>query len=170
MGYYLEALIGQYAVLVPHREDYAQAQLVRLEQGLALFPLTNRLYDEIQTRSGKLVPDHFPGFARLSVAVAEWVRQISRQGAIGYIEANFFDGVGTQSAIIWEAGQVLFGPVRTEVKWEKDNFIAPSLQDWAINQTLRRLGADASAGQDEFDAVGLSRYRYTADWLDEEDE
>ncbi|WP_327307066.1 hypothetical protein OG730_29420 [Streptomyces sp. NBC_01298] len=34
-----------------------------------------------------------------------------------------------------------------------------------ISQALRRLGARRSLGEDEFDAVGLSRHRDTSDWM-----
>jgi hypothetical protein len=37
----------------------------------------------------------------------------------------------------------------------------------AINAGLRALGVRAEAGQDEYENVGLTRHRFTEDWLTE---
>lgn len=37
---------------------------------------------------------------------------------------------------------------------------------WPFNRALRELGATRAAAFDEFDAIGLGEYRFTADWLE----
>ena len=59
--------------------------------------------------------------------------------------------MGRQIAIIFKNGMITFGPAKNE--------IGP------INEGLRLLGVGRTASDDEFDSIGLGRYRYTNDWL-----
>lgn len=66
-------------------------------------------------------------------------------GLVAYVEAEYFGGVGEQSAVLWRDG------VREELG--------------SINEALRALGVRGIAGRDEFDTVDLGRHRSTQDWL-----
>lgn len=79
----------------------------------------------------------------------------STTGPLAYVEADYFGGVGTQFAVVWRAGAIVFGPA---VQPER----APGS---LISQALRLLGASSGGHVDEFDAVGLGRYRDVDDWL-----
>ncbi len=68
-----------------------------------------------------------------------------------YFETEYFGGMGRQVAIVFKDGAIAFGPAKNE--------IGP------INEGLRLLGAKRKASNDEFDSIGLGRYRYTNDWL-----
>jgi len=75
---------------------------------------------------------------------------LSAQGPVAYIEAEFFDGSGTQAhALISGAGA--------------DALVAAS--DDAINQALRWLGVQPLDNKDQFDTVGLSKHRETDLWI-----
>jgi hypothetical protein len=83
----------------------------------------------------------------------------STAGPIGYVEADYFGGVGTQRAALWADGRLTLGPLSVEVR-----------QDWPaegspISQVLARLGVDRTGHYDEFDAAGLAEHRHTEDWL-----
>jgi hypothetical protein len=78
---------------------------------------------------------------------------MSAVAPVAYIEAEFFGGTGGQSAVAWSGGSRVLGPLHAQE---------------AINETLRFLGVRADGARDEFDAVGLGRYRDTADWILEE--
>lgn len=91
-------------------------------------------------------------FSMLTETLIAWAKHISRLTPIAYIEAEYFGGVGGQSAIVWDKAETKFGPVSAE--------IGP------INQALRFLGAEALSANDEFEAVGLNRGRDSEDWIE----
>jgi hypothetical protein len=67
--------------------------------------------------------------------------------------------VGEQRAAVWDDGALALGPLGIG---EDQGFpVAGS----PISQALRRLGAVARAGGDEFSAVGLDRHRHSARWV-----
>ena len=122
---------------------------VNLEQDAVLFPLSDDLMDEIFPPS----QDHGPKeFTYLSPPVMEFLRSLSVHGPIAYFETEYHGGSGGQSAVVFQGGQVAFGPKRGE--------IGP------INEALQFLGIKGFAQPDEFQAVGLWRHRFTDDWLE----
>ncbi|WP_203924102.1 hypothetical protein [Rugosimonospora africana] len=92
------------------------------------------------------------GFDRI---LADW----SSAGPIGYVEADYFGGVGSQRAVLWLHGQLLLGPLSLE---EGRRFPPDGSP---ISQILTRMGIDRTGHHDEFDAAGLSAQRQTRDWL-----
>ncbi|GLY53433.1 hypothetical protein [Lentzea sp. NBRC 102530] len=106
---------------------------VPLAQGLELLPL----------------PDG-PGEAR----PAEW----STRGPVALVDAEYFGGVGTQRAEVWDQGHLVLGPL---VRGHGD----PPPDVSPISLALRRLGAVRGEHLDEFDAVGLGRHRDTSRWV-----
>ena len=144
MGYCLQALIAKRETLEEHASVFQRARVVTLMQNIAMIPLTDDLYDEIG------MGGEADGFYKLSPGVESWAQRFSASGLVGYIEAEFFGGVGDQGAIAWSRGSRVFGPVKA--------------QD-AINQCLRLLGVHTRDAHDEFDAVGLGQHRDTNDWI-----
>ncbi len=67
------------------------------------------------------------------------------------IDTDYFGGVGEQRAVLYKNGQALFASQ------------APD----AINQVLRRWGVKAENGKDEFDTLGLGKYRFFSDLFDQ---
>jgi len=63
-------------------------------------------------------------------------------------------------------GRLLYGPsgiCDSEADLDPGYHLIPRC-DSAINAGLRILGVRASPGQDEYQAIGLTRHRYTEDW------
>jgi len=158
VGYVLQGVIGSAASVQPVR-GLANAVVVGLGQGLCLVPMTESLFDEVAR--GHAIDSRFalcgrfpPGFDSL---LAGW----SRRGPVAYVEADFWGGTGTQFAAVWDAGDLVLGPI-------VDGLDAPpaAVRRSAISQALRRLGADAHGYIDEFAAVGLGRNRHVEDWLE----
>lgn len=143
MGYYLQALIGPKKALGAPEAEFRNARLFPLVQGMALIPLTDDLHDEVG-KGGEV-----DQFMKLSSAVEQWAQRISFISPLAYVEAEFFGGVGGQSAIVWSRGARVIGPIH-------------SLH--AINPALRLLGVKVGKAHDEFDAVGLGRHRHTNKW------
>jgi hypothetical protein len=78
---------------------------------------------------------------------------------VAYIEADYFGGVGTQTAQVWDGGKMALGPLHLAEGEPSPTTGTP------ISQALRRLGATKGNHVDEFAAVGLGRHRDTDDWL-----
>jgi hypothetical protein len=144
MSYYLQALIGSKEVLDALASEFQHASVIPLAQGMALIPLTDQLHCEI----GK--GDTAEGFEKLSPAVSKWAQRISSAAPVTYVEAEFFGGVGGQTAVVWSQGAKVTGPIHSEN---------------AINQALRMLGVQMGNAHGEFDAMGLGRHRHTDDWI-----
>lgn len=113
-----------------------------------MVPLTDSLFDEI-TASTPEETHLVQGLERLSTSLAELLREVSDDISVAYVEAEYWGGVGSQSAVMWDKGEVVFQVLNS--------------QD-AINQVLRMLGIEAKDAVDEFDSVNLGRYRFTNDW------
>jgi hypothetical protein len=144
MGYFIQALIGKADTFHKHASEYAHARLIPLTQEWALIPITDELHDEIGS------DDSFDNFEKLTPALEQWAQRISSFAAVAYVEAEFFGGDGSQSAVVWANSTRVIGPLHS-----KD----------AINKTLRYFGVAIGAAHDEFDAVGLGKRRDTHDWL-----
>ncbi len=78
--------------------------------------------------------------------------RMSRSAVVAYVETDYFGGAGTQAAAVWRDGVLAWGPEKA----------SPG----PINGALRLLGARAREGTDEFESVGLHRFRSNEDWLD----
>ena len=61
----------------------------------------------------------------------------------------------------WRDGQVCLGPVTTQ-GWVQE---PSNSAQWPFSRALRELGVARGDAFDEFDAVGLGKYRNTEDWL-----
>src|SRR5262249_32403914 len=133
-----------------------------LRHGLWLLPLTSAFYAELRDQHPAEQPPPVEQLGEVSVAsdLAELTRRLSQQEPeqepVAYVEAHFFGGAGGQSAIVWQQGQVRLALSQEGIG--------------AINQALRYLGVRASSPGvfDEFDMVGLGRWRSTERWQQEE--
>ncbi len=144
MGYSLNALIAPRPILDTRVSDIAAARVAILPQGMSMIPVTDSLYDAVGA-GGEMEP-----FAKLSPGIEQWALSLSETGPVAYVEAEFFGGVGRQSAIVWRNRSRVFGPLDSTD---------------AIDQALRWLGVSARAPSDEFDALGLGAHRETEAWL-----
>lgn len=146
MSHALEALVGQTHAVAEFASRWVRARVVGLPQNFALVPLSVALREDIEELVGTDKQGRFLAFAALSDAVAEAVAEASSAGALAHIETEYFGGVGEQRAVVWEQGRVTLGPLEDE---------------HAVNAALRRLGVWTDGTADEFDTLGLSRFRDT---------
>lgn len=155
MGYDLQAVIAGREVLRAASRDLPAARLASLGQGLSLMPMTDALFNSVAAGSdaGAL------GFWRLPGGFEETLADWSTAGPVAYVEAEYFGGVGEQQAAVWDGGTIVLGPLHVQ---EGEPFPPAGS---AISQALRRLGVVASAGEDEFSAVGLDRHRHGEGWI-----
>ena len=119
---------------------------VELTESLSLLPLTDAILEQIN--NGDLNPSVEP-FTALTKRLTQILEHLSEAGTIAYIEAEYFGGAGAQGSVVWFNRLVTFREFG---------------ESEAINRALRILGIIAISGKDEFDTVGLGRYRKTEDW------
>ncbi|MFI9548730.1 hypothetical protein ACIHAR_33235 [Streptomyces sp. NPDC052016] len=83
----------------------------------------------------------------------------SAAGPVAFVEAEYFGGVGEQRTAVWAGGALVLGPLAVGEGERLPVGGSP------ISQALRRLGAVARDGGDEFSAVGLGRHRRSGRWI-----
>lgn len=147
-------VIGAY---IARRPTFRQAglrcpiALVDLPQKLAIQPLTLELWSWIH---GSEDPERlrYAGvrLSRWSDADDPYLKRLSRDSTVAYIETDYHGGDGEQSAVVARDGDIVYGPRR-----------APH---GPINAALRYLGVRLKGKDlDEFDTLGLRRFRDNGD-------
>ena len=162
MSYQLSAVVADVELLREQTAELDHAVLAALRQDFALLPVTPQLVEEL---TGAL-PDFATGEPNaeqpfqlvLWPVLADLLAGWSRQGPVGYLEAEFAGGLGHQSAVVWLGGEVNWGPCF-------DDRLDRSRAEWPINAALTRLGAEPGAWIDPFAELGLHLERDTAGWL-----
>lgn len=154
MAHSIQAIIGRHKTLERFEKKWDNVKVVPFPQNISLIPLTYVLRNEINNEikiSNKAFSDYF-GFA--SEILIDILREESKNGQIGYIETDYFGGVGTQSAILFMNRETI-GPFKTESS-DKN-------KPYAINKVLSMLGVKKQEAHDEFDAVGFVHIRSNDD-------
>lgn len=159
MGHCLRAIIGPRSTVLAFAGRWSRADLVPLPQDFAFVPLSPALHEDIVELTAVEGPSNFSEFLELSIAAVQAIAQDSQHGPLGYIETDYFGGIGSQSAAIWERGQLTFGPLKQTVNWSGDEYVRTPTGQGPINQALARMGAWPRRGMDLFDTLGLGKYR-----------
>lgn len=160
MSHTLRAVIGPIPPVTEFAGRWVQAHLVPLPQRFGLVPITAALFDHIQERAMLDEPAPFAGFSHLSAALVQAIVEATRSGPLAYIETDYFGGIGRQSAIAWHKGQLALGPLTSATSAASNIYQVPLCEE-AINQALRYLGVWRQNGHDEFDMLGLGKFRNT---------
>ncbi|GAB3701234.1 hypothetical protein [Nocardiopsis oceani] len=157
MGYRLDAVVAEAPLLRCAIRGLARARPVALHQDLGLLPVTCDLVDQ----DDDIVVDDPPGFLLLTDWLVERIAACSARGPLAYLEADFFGGVGSQQAVVWERGEIVLGPLHLPVGASAPASGSP------LSQALRYLGVATGPGDhDEFDASGLGTHRSSEKWVE----
>jgi hypothetical protein len=149
MGHKITALIGSRRALSRLIEQFGPPATTELIEGLVIMPLGNLRLDLLKEAPA---PIH-DGFAYLSSEVeAGIVAGVGTEPAL-YIETEYFGGTGAQGAALFADGKLMW---RRTISTEDTGTIVAKTP---ISQGLAALGVRSAGGQDEFDTVGLSRFR-----------
>lgn len=149
MGHSITAVIGAPAVVARVVDAAGCPAPTDLKFGLQIAPLGHQQIDQLtQLQPG----ERFDGFIYLSAGLQNALIDAIVQGTLVYLETDYFGGTGSQAAAVLSAGSVVMRasmPVGREPARRKD----------PINTALRALGIEAATGEDEFDTIGLRRFR-----------
>lgn len=142
MSYTLQAIIAN-----PDQVAIAGSCSVELPQDYILIPFSDAFREIYQIPFLPLTDEDLVG---LPDELNSLCARLSETGELAYVEAEYFGGTGEQSSAVWKGGECV-GLFAFE----------PS----AINLALQLIGVNRDGMVDEFDALGLGRYRDTERWL-----
>lgn len=146
MGHCVTAIIAGPPVIELMKDERSLIAADLLD-GLRLIPLED---DDMQLLATDFIQP-IEGFNYLTQNLMGVCAKYSLNGPLVYLETEYFGGMGNQAAAAFANGE-LVPP-------------SPVSGQGAINKALRSVGVISTiAGVDEFDFVGLSRYRHTSDW------
>lgn len=144
MGHCVRAIIGAHKVVQRIENDW-YAKEINLPQGYGMIFLTDALLDNIaelfESANESSTPDAVTNFL---------LQEYSFHTKLAYIETDYFGGIGTQSGILYENGNIS---------------IPPCSGEGAINSLLRELGVWCEVNKDEFDSLNLGIYRRMDKWI-----
>ena len=148
MGHCVTGIISSSSAVSSILRSSPALVAVPLVDGLSLIPLDDDALDSAAADYSQTAA----GFTYLSPSLAAFLADHSQHAALVYFETEYSGGDGTQAAAAYRNGRAL-SPT-------------PSSGDGAINRALGCLGITRHGAFDEFDYVGLSRYRHTSDWIE----
>lgn len=161
MGHCINAVIGNTRVVGKIVEAAGCPPFTELLFGLAIAPLG---YLQIDRLTGCELGEVAQGFNYLSPALERGLLDAAGGGSFAYIETEYIGGIGYQAAAIFSDRP----PAVLLIELETNG---PARSDSPINSALRSLGVRAEPGQDEFDTLGIGRFRdLEALGLDERDD
>lgn len=111
---------------------------VELTDALQLVPMTTQLFDALNDPNSAVVEPFF----LMTTHMLERLR--SALDVFAYVETEYFGGSGTQRAGAWRGTKTL---------------VTPQERSGSVNLVLAALGVTRGAALDEWDAVGLVRFR-----------
>jgi hypothetical protein len=138
MAHSIQAFAGRSPAMCTAAEQFG-AGYVELPGGLALVPATDELLERLANAAATVAP-----FSILTRGALERWREVVNGDAFGYLETVYFGGRGTQCAAAWRGLETL---------------VEPAMRENAVNDVLRALGVVCVVGRDEWDTVGLARFR-----------
>ncbi len=98
-------------------------------------------------------------YEEFTLEIKNLIKELSFLGKCAYIETDYFGGVGTQMAEIWENGNRVGLPLISYNGVEKKELKDVIIIKDAINETLKNIDIKKQEGKDEFDSVRLGEYR-----------
>ncbi len=145
MGHCISAIVGRHSDVCRIAENMIHADLIELPQGYGMVLMTDKLLRDVEELAEVSDEIVFPELDRFTEAVRELMERYSFHTKLAYIETDYFGGAGTQGGVLYENGCAAAAPSVAETG--------------VINALLSELGVWREPGKDEFDSLGLSKYR-----------
>lgn len=122
--------------------------------GLVIAPLAEA---QIEKLTGTNLGEIAKGFSYFSPSLERALADAAGECVFAYIETEYSGGIGTQAA-------ALFSGQEAAVRLIEPDIYARATPNSPINSALRALGVRSASARDEFDTVGLGRFRDFADF------
>jgi len=150
MGHSVRLIIGREGGIAAFLGAWPGSRAVDLTGGWQAIPVDDVLYDAVAAAHPDAVQSDALDFAPRGLDAA-LAAATANDGALAYVETEYFGGTGGQSAMSFVAGRVKMEPQRAQ---------------WAgpVNEALRSIGVESVADKDAFDAIGLGERRQMADY------
>jgi hypothetical protein len=152
MGCTLEAFIlnHQAAEMLP--DNLRHLHRCRLNDQLALVPVTRQLYKEVVAAFGEASDDPYDDtlFIALHPALARIAAEISSVSPVLYLEVDVASGIGDRTAIVWHKGEAAYGP---------------SCGGSFTTEAFRLFGQLEGLSSEQIRGLDIYRYRFTEDWV-----
>ena len=157
MAHSINAIIGREKDIKSFCTNWVHAKCKELAQGFWLIRVDSALIDDINELANAKCTYPFDELYYLTNSLSELLKESSRNTKLAYLETDYFGGVGTQAAILYQNESIAAGPLTTEDKWDNNNgfFQIPS-GDRAINVILEKMGVSCMHESDEFESIKLS--------------
>lgn len=143
MAYSIQAFINEFQNSNLLKMDIPT---VSLEQNFIMLPVNKMVREKFRISTLPLLEEKDN---EISV-ISSFGCSISKGVKVAYIEAEFFGGVGMQASIVFENEKIVS---------------EPQVSKNAINLALQYLRVSKLNFFDEFDALGLGKYRHTEEWI-----
>ncbi len=147
MSHCITALIGTAFSLERFVSKLGKPAPVPAPFNLQILPLGAKRLDLL---SGSANTPAYNGFIYLSRQLERGIGDLIANGKIAYIETEYFGGIGEQAAAVFDSGKIV---------WKGADSSTGEMLISPISQALSMLGVQSTADRDEFDAIGLSRFR-----------
>ncbi len=135
MTHHISGFIGPEDKLKVQTKKLNNAKIIPLAQGFAFMPMGSELYSEVYKYNPKPML---------------WLAKRLGLDSIAWIETDYFGGFGEQSAITWINGK----KHRYREQFGSN-----------IDNAMKALGVVCEGDKDEFDTLGLGKYRTNESWL-----
>lgn len=166
MGHSINALIGRREALGKLAARLGPPDATALAFDLVIIPLDEERLDAI-SMSEEVA---FDGFTYLKPAMAAEIGDMVGDGRVLYVETEYFGGMGGQSAALFDNGTLIWKDAESTFEEVASQSLLTRLfkpstvrSKSPISEGLAKLGVVATDGKDEFDQVGLGRYRSLED-------
>ena len=162
MTHSIKAIISKDSILTSFSKKGMPTQCIELPQNFSLLKLTDELLDEIDVLVDSETSALYEEFYYLSSSLDKILIEESRNKKLAYIETDYFGGVGSQAAILYENGLVALEPLKTKDEWNSvtEAYIQIPNGVRAINFVLNRMGVVCQGKLDEFDSIQLGQHRH----------
>ncbi len=158
MGYQLRAFIAGRGTFDEMKQRGKRVALAQLNNDLDLLLNDKYLHQALNIEDSQTEANELAGWS-LTPHLVDFFREKSHKTPIAYIWSEYFGGIGSQKAIVWQ------NSVQVLKKQTEEG--AGSISLGPINDALRLLGVVANVNQDEFETAGLHRHRKMEYWFEE---
>lgn len=162
MGHMIQCFIGNPIVIkkivLPLKQ--VTTSILDFPQGLQCLFLCDNLFDAIHSNVTISSNNEIEPFVFLDQAIKDYLEMIQPDGYFIYVETDYFGGEGTQISAIFKDGKILetykenTANIDITIPWPNRLLESP------INKALRYIGVIRDGQLDEFDTLGLGKYRH----------